>query len=301
MDRELCKRVWYAIGSVESYAHHSWDYCPVQPVDDERHPKQNYSVAQWLKKASDCVEYLKKHFPVKYVSSAYGRIYFYIDDTAIKLAIMREREEAEAKRIAELNAIDLRPYTPTKKVLEKLTSYFNKGSKVNVGAITDPIKMLTYLYGACLLGWNDLWYAIRNTYTFGYSYKVNGTEFGKIQEAIDFRVKVDPTVQVERSKAEDHLLSFSKKVWKAVKDSGLEFDYKSVPTTYDECWKDRKNGCAWTIAKLLTVGDKSVRFSIVTNEGVDSPDYGYQFSPCEGWLLNKGQLEDGILSRLGLA
>lgn len=200
----------------------------------------------------------------------------------------------------EMNAIDLTPYKPSKKVIDKLTGYFNKGSKVNVGAIKDPVKMLTYFYAAQLLNWGDLGYDIRNTYTFSSYSLVGGVEFGKIREAIDELIKPDPAIVLTRSEEDRRLLDFSKKIWQAVKASGLEFDFKTVPTTSDECWKDARNGCAWTIAYDLTVGDKTLHFSEVTNEGVDSPSFGWQFYPC-GYLMGKTEFESIVLSRLGLA
>lgn len=200
----------------------------------------------------------------------------------------------------EMNAIDLTPYKPTKKVLDKLTGYFNKGSKVNVGAIKDPVKMLTYFYAAHLLSWDDLRYDIRNTYTFGSYYQVNGVEFGKIREAIEERIKADPSMTLGRSKMDEKLLNFSKRVWTAIKEKGLSFDFQTVTPTLSECWKDAKNGCAWTMAHTLEVNGIKVRFSEVTNEGVDSPSFGYQFSPT-GYLMRKGEFEDILLERLNLA
>lgn len=289
--------VWYAIGHV-GYKIGNWNYCAVKQYKDGKH---NYYVDQWMKKAGDCVEYLKKNYPVKYVQSSYGRILFWIDDTKIIAKVDQEIADAEAKRVAELMAIDLKSYIPNQKVLDKLRGYFDKGSKVNLAAIKDGKKLLTYYYAFVLMNWGDMRYEIPCMWQWSHWKDENGAEFGKILDAIDERVVLDPALTVGRDRAEQRLLEYSKRLWKAAKDSGLPFDFKVVPTTYDECWKDRKNGCAWTVAYLLTVGDKSVRFSEVTNEGVDSPSFGWQTYP-NGWdLMSKTQCENIVLSRLGLA
>ena len=203
---------------------------------------------------------------------------------------------------AELNEVDLTPYVPTKKILDKLTGYFNKGSKVNLGAIKDGKKLLTYYYAFIQMGWDDMRYEVPcMAWQWRHWKDASGADIDKVEEAIKLRVKLDPSLAVNRDKVEEKLLNYSKRLWKAAKDSGLAFDFKTVPTTYDECWKDRKNGCAWTIAYLLTVGDKSVRFSEVTNEGVDSPSFGWQTYPNGYDLMSKGRCEDIILERLGLA
>lgn len=296
MNDKLCRRVWAAIGNVGSSMGHYYDYCAVTVVN-EKDVKQNYSVKQWLSKAGDCVAVLKKIPGVKYVQSHYGYIRFQFDDTQLKIDIQREEQEAKARREAKLNAVDLKPYIPTQKVIEKLTGYFLKGSRVNCAAIKDTKKWLTYYYAAYMLDWGDLrcWLTDADSGRWSWT-DDDGVDFDTVCDAIDFRVK--PVVSFKRTKSEERLLNLSKKVYQAVKDSGLSFDIAMVPTTLDECWKDGKNGCAYTVAYELTVGTEKVRFSDVTNEGGGS--FGYQFHPC-GYLLNKGDFEDRLLASLKLA
>lgn len=292
---EICKRIWRSFGNIGSDIRDRYDYCAVAPVIGDE--KQNYSIKQWLYKASDCVKYMKEHFPVKYVSSGYGRIFFKFDDSMIAAEVDRYLVDRKEKYLAMINAIDLTPYEPSQKVLNKLTGYFNKGSKVNCGAIKDVTKLLTYYYAAHLLNWQDLISWVHEAGFGNWGWKDdNGAEYSKIKEAIEMRVK--PTTSLTRNRDEERLLNFSKKIWQAVKKTKLDFSFRTVNATWDECWKDKKNGCAYTIAYLLRVGETTVRFSDVTNEGGGT--YGYQLRPC-GYLMNKGDLETRVLSDLGLA
>lgn len=294
-EKEILRRVWRKIGDVGYHIGQSYDYCAVVRVKDKG-AKQNYSVKQWLSTAGDCVKHLKSLPEIKYVASHYGYIRFYFDDTSIQLAVDREIAEDIARRNAELDAINLTPYVPSKKVIEKLTGYFNKGSKVNVAAIKDEIKMLTYYCAGKQLGWHDLCSSISQETIYGWYWKDNdGNDISKIIRAMDRRVKVDETIAVSRSRVEERLLDFSKKIWQEVKKSGLDFNFRSVPTTREECWKDAVNGCAYTIAYELTVGKKVVHFSDVTNEGGGT--FGYQFHP-NGYLFGKGELENRIVAKL---
>ena len=292
---EVCRRVWHKIGDV-GYSVGSWyGYCAVEP---EARGKQNYSVKQWLPKAGDCVKYLKDNFPfVKYVQSSYGRILFYIDDTQIVAAVEQQIADREAVRLAKLNAVDLTPYVPTQKVIDKLIGYFQKGSKVNCAAIKDTVKWLTYYYAAHMLDWGDLMYRLGENDLGRWNWQDhNGVDFEIVRDAIALRVQ--PVLSLKRTKSEDRLLNLSKKVYQVVKDSGLDFDLEMVTPTSTEYWKDLKNGCAYTIAYELTVNNKKVRFSDVTNEGGGT--FGYQFTPC-GYLMNKSEFETRLLSKLELA
>lgn len=293
---KVCNKVWQAIGRVGYSVTQSYNYCVVTP---RQGGKQNYAVKQWLDKAGDCVQYLKAHFPVKYVQSSYGQILFWLDDSKIIATVEQEIADAKAKRLAHLNAIDLTPYTPTQKVIDKLTDYFIRGSKVNCGAIKDNVKFLTYYYAAYELGWGDLksWLSDSTTGRWGWK-AANGESFDDIRAAIELRVRADGARALNRTKDEERLLSLSRKVYQAITEADLDFDLTMVRPTLQECWKDQRNGCACTIAYELTVGDKRIRFSDVTNEGGGT--FGYQFYPI-GELMTKGEFETKLLRELSLA
>lgn len=290
---EILKRVWNAVGKLGYDVRQRYDYNPVSAIT-ESGLKQNYQIKKWLSSMSACIAELKK-YGVKYVQGHYDVVRFYLDDTSIRLTVEHDYRAKVEKDKAELDAINILRYKPSQKVIEKLTGYFEKGSKVNVCAIKDPLKLLTYYYASVEMDWKDLTYTIGILYGWDEYKDAEGNRFMRICEAIRTRVEINPVISVGRSKAEDRLLEFSKNIWREVKATKLPFKFGIVSTTYDECWKDHKNGCAWTVAYDLMVGEKKIHFCDITNEGGGS--FGYFFTPT-GCLMNKSDFEDAVIRRI---
>lgn len=186
---------------------------------------------------------------------------------------------------------------PTKAVIKKLTDYFNKGSMVNVKAIKDHTKLLTYYYAACQMGWYELQEVIDQNHP--YAHYGDKLIFEVLDEIRD-NVKVDESIRVSRgTKAERRLFDCGyKKIWLALKTAGVAYNFRGVSPTVDECWKDRTNGCAYTLAwDLETEGGKKVHWTDISNEGGGS--FGYQLNP-HGQVLKKTDLEDRVLALLCL-
>ena len=106
-----------------------------------------------------------KAIGAKYISPNVRRgcIDFYIDEAKLKAQydaaideVRRKKAEADARLMEKLNAIDIDKYKPDSATLQKLMDYRDRGSKVNVKAIKSDDKLLTYYYGAQMIGWGEL-------------------------------------------------------------------------------------------------------------------------------------------------
>ena len=68
----------------------------------------------------------------------------------------------------DINEVDIEMYRPSENIIQKLMDYRAKGSRVNTKAIKDLNKLLTYYYGAKLIGWGDLAYDIKAVIPYNY-------------------------------------------------------------------------------------------------------------------------------------
>ena len=121
-----------------------------------------------LSQSDPAISDLKKA-GAKYITPRYGNIYFFYDLTDDQKRYDEEKQAARDEYLSKLDAVDVSMYIPTDAIIKKLMDYRAKGSKVNVKAIKDPIKLLTYYYAAKLIGWDDLAQAIRQVADFEYS------------------------------------------------------------------------------------------------------------------------------------
>lgn len=118
----------------------------------------------------------------KYVTVRYGDIYFYFDMSKLEEDYNTAKAAAKEEYRNQLSALDVSQYAPDTKTLKKLMDYRAKASRVNVKAIKDPAKLLTYYYGAKMIGWEDLAQSIRDVMKQGYDDELN---------AINHQIKSD--------------------------------------------------------------------------------------------------------------
>ena len=103
----------------------------------------------------DVVESYKarlKELGAKYITYRYGDLWFYLDTTKIEDKLRQQQEANDAEYYSALDAFDVSQYAPDDAVLKKLADYRARASKVNVKAIKSVDKLLTYYYGAKILG-----------------------------------------------------------------------------------------------------------------------------------------------------
>ena len=163
--------------------------------------KWNFVVSDRYNKLLSSDEIYKriKELGGKYITVRYGNIYFYLDISKLEDEYQKAKAAAKEEYQSKLDAFDVSEYAPSAKILDKLMDYRNRGSKVNVKSIKDPAKLLTYYYGAKLLGWSDLAYDIRNVMGIDYDDEIN---------AIDRQVKPDDQFADTRD-SDDIALGFS--------------------------------------------------------------------------------------------
>ena len=184
--------------------------------------------------------------------------------------------------------MDISKYKPTQKILDKLEGYRQKGSKVNVKAITNPDKLFTYYYASKLMGWGNL----ENDIWDNASY-----EDRQVLKEIDNQVSADASLKDSRSKDEVSLQNFSKVVAAYLKEKGLSYTFVMRSPHYNELEMDRRNGRCWTIAYTLTInGTLKIDFADHTNEGGGT--YGYSIDHY-GWnVIGKKELEAQIIRKI---
>ena len=107
----------------------------------------------------------------KYIGRRYNYVYGRLDLEEYENRAKEIKKQADAKRNAAIDAIDISMYKPSQGIMNKLRDYRSRGSKVNVNAIKDPVKYLTYYYGACLMDWKDLKFTIELSNRFSWEYR----------------------------------------------------------------------------------------------------------------------------------
>lgn len=229
----------------------------------------------------------------KYIVSSYGNIHFYIDETPFITA--RDTEQAEidndfnlrkSEYEDKLNAEDIEKYKPTDKILAKLQDYRSRGSKVNVKAIKDINKLLTYFYGACLMNWKDLYYSCID---------VIPDEYRDIQNAISFRCEANSDLIDTRDTYTQNIAAQFSRVTSFLYDNNIGYKFIKRTPTSAELDFDRRNGCCWTLAYTLELDNGTkVDFANHTNEGGGT--YGYSING--GPRIGKKEVEDLIIKNI---
>lgn len=214
----------------------------------------------------------------KGVTIAYGEVRFTLDPTPYIQADEEKRAAEKAAHDAELDAVEIEEWKPSKAVLDKLTAYMRRGSKVNVKAIKDVNKILTYYYAARLLGFNSLIEAITEEYYR--SWGSNHADIRKELDAIDHKVAKGETDVPDQNFAE----RFSA-IAKLLSDNGIKYSIKSRAPSSWEMEKDRYSGAIWTLAWDLIINpgteeEKVIKIAEHTDEG-DRPSHGYMVNERE--------------------
>lgn len=229
-----------------------------------------------LTQDSEYIESLKK-IGAKYITIRYGTIYFYYDTTKLAEQQAEEQRKFDDQYDAELSEINISVWKPSKSVLDKLMEYRAKGSMVNVKAIKDPNKLLTYFYASILMGWDELRYLIDGSHlSFDYEDEMS---------AIAHSVSADPSLSDSRSEMDQKLnLSDSKGLFtfeekncwlpKSIlqffidNDIPVHFGKRTSGAQYDH------NGAQWSEIEHLTLypeDENPIEYNIVvhTHERAD--------------------------------
>ena len=293
-------RIASAIGAYPKGAYvpyQSSGYTLTRQDQDYRFTKQNFCLRPFgynIKKDDElAMKSSIKAAGGKYIVSSYGNIHFYIDETPFITA--RDNEQAEidnefnlrkSEYEDKLNAEDIEKYKPTDKILTKLQDYRNRGSKVNVKAIKDINKLLTYFYGACLMGWKDLYYSCID---------VIPDEYRDIQNAISFRCETNSDLADTRDSYTQNIAVQFNKVASFLHDNGIGYKFIKRAPTSTELYFDSRNGRCWTLAYTLELDNGTkVNFANHTNEGGGT--YGYSING--GPRIGKKEVEDLIIKNI---
>lgn len=214
---------WYGDTSIYKVSEGKWNFRVVKRYD--RADKDQELITN-LKKAG-----------AKYITPRHGDLYFYIDMTQFQNRYRELQDEYDRQYHDELDAIDIDQYRPDVATLTKLSNYRAKGSKVNVNAIKDNNKVLTYFYGAQLLGWSELAHQCRSRLSWSYH---------EVLDAITRRVQADEAYSDNRS-SDDIALE--------IPDSKGLFEFETRNNSGSpSCWLPKE------LLKLFISNDVSVYF-----------------------------------------
>jgi len=208
----------------------------------------------------------------KYTSNGYIK---FVLPLAVQENIIAELNDAENKRemdyASSINGVDLSTYEPSDKVLGKLREYRDRGSKINVNAIKDLSKVLTYLYGSIMLDMptNDLEYRAMD---LGASKNIINAIFEKAdKQEVDARSSIEQEKNLPASNLftfEDKHCWLPKKIFQYFIDNNIpvHFGKRTSGDHYDH------NGAQWTEIEHLTLfpgTGKEINYDIAvhTSEG----------------------------------
>ena len=205
-----------------------------------------------------------------YPRTSWGRIDFYIDEAKLKAQYdaaieeaRRKKAEADARLMEKLNAIDIDKYRPDNAIIKKLMDYRDRGSKVNVKAIKSDDKLLTYYYGAKMIGWDELSSDIYDVF-----YRRGWTNweatYKDILQAIDRRVSNEDQYKDTRSEMDQK---------NGIKNSGNLFTFEDK-----NCWLPK------SILNFLIDNNVPVHFGKRTS-GAHYDNNGRQWSEIEHLTL----------------
>ena len=250
--------------------------------------KWNFVLSDRYNKISpsdDVVDSLKKA-GARYITPRYGDIYFYYDLSKDQQRYEDEKRAAKDEYYSKLAAVDVSMYKPSDQIIKKIMDYRAKGSRVNVKAIKDPAKLLTYYYAAKLIGWGDLAYDIRQLASFDYSDEINGIDRQiKAEEAYgDTRSNDDIELGLSDSKG---LFTFDQRRKSGKPDCWLPksilqyFINNNIPVHFGKRTSGARwdrNGSQWSEVEHLTLfpdTENALDYEIVvhTNEGGGTPTF----------------------------
>jgi len=215
----------------------------------------------------------------KYAIYRRGEVYFYIDMSKFQAEYAAEQAELDNQYSVTLNAMDINQYKPTEAIIKKLRDYRDRGSRVNVKAIKDVNKLLTYYYGANLIGWGELMDACSQA--LGYQYD-------DLKAAINRRVAVNDEYKDSRNELSQKLdipntdlfVMEGKDCWlpKSIlkffidNDIPVHFGKRTSGSQFD------RNGRQWSEIEHLTLypdSDNPIDYDIVvhTDEGGGATTY----------------------------
>ena len=230
----------------------------------------NFVISDRYKRLTQSDEIISrlKHVGAKYISPRYGDVYFYFDLSKYQEEYKAEKQAAEDEYRGKLNAVDISMYKPTDAIIKKIMDYRAKGSKVNVKAIKDPKKLLTYYYTAELIGWDDLSRSI---------WKIAQYDYPDEMHAIDHQIEKDESYKDSRSVDEVELgLGDSKGLF--------TFDQRRRNGGPD-CWLPK------SILQYFIDNDIPVHFSKRTS-GAEYDRNGAQWSEVEHLTLFPGTQDE---------
>lgn len=133
--------------------------------------KWNFKIVDRYRRLDNDADYVAdlKKIGAKYITVRYGDIYFYFDLSKLQADYEAKEAEYSAAYNDALTSFDVTAYKPDNATIKKLMDYRAKGSTVNVKSIKAIDKLITYYYGAKLLGWSELANSIRKR--LGYEYE----------------------------------------------------------------------------------------------------------------------------------
>ena len=206
-------------------------------------------------------------------------VYFYLDTLSIEQSIQSKIETTKDKLNTfnqNLDIVDISKYEPDEKVLNKLKDYRDRGSKVNVKAIGNDNKLLTYYYGAYLLGWSDLRQDIEDILLQGKT-----PEYKKELQDLLYKIQRDVRTRQDLSDTDNKQKRIFRTNFRKVNtflyDNKVDFDIESRQPHGFEVEHGNRNGRSWSLPYTITIRNgndtKQFEFSIDSNEG--GGDYGY--------------------------
>ena len=166
--------------------------------------------------------------------------------------------------------MDISIYKPSMTASAKILHYYMNNSNVNIKAIKNPVKLLSYYWAAREIGWGDLVDRIRDLfYPLDHEYEI----IEEINKQIPFHHHA-----VDRG-CEGFINNFQQLV-KKLNDEGIKWTAtKRTPDRY-EMERDRRDGRCWTLAYTLEATNshgiqRQFKLARHTSEACDGRDFGF--------------------------
>jgi len=269
-------------------------YYSTPDVIERNRDKTNFALdnGMWKFSQADADKFrplLKNALGAKYIQPylSLGKIYFYADPAEVKRrydekveAKRKAAQEADDKLMEHLRTIDIEQYKPSAAIIKKLKDYRDKGSKVNVKAIKDENKLLTYCYAAHLLGWSELAGSCEADNSFGWRWNDLHKDVFKAMDRLilkdaqyeDTRTDFEKKYDLPDSKG---LFTFEEKNCWLPKKILMYFINNNIPVHFGKRTSGASwdyNGRQWSEVEHLTIfpdSDNPINYAIVvhTDEG----------------------------------
>lgn len=259
----------------------------------------NFALVDHMYRLTD--NFINKYKPMlkaigaKYINPnrSLGVMYFYIDEnklavqyTEAKEAARKAKQEADDKLMEHLRTVNIEQYKPTDAVIKKLKDYRDRGSKVNVKAIKDENKLLTYCYSGHLLGWGELVNACEMENSFGWRWNDDHRDVFKAMNRLILR---DPQYADTRTEFEQKydlpdskgLFTFEDKHCWVPKKILMYFIENNIPVHFGKRTSGAewdRNGRQWSEVEHLIIfpdSDHPINYDLVvhTDEGGGANTY----------------------------